>query len=97
MVIVAGYIDVADEDRQRYLAARREAIRATRDEPGCLEYVFSADAEHGGRVRIFERWETPDDLRAHLEVLAARAEPATTPAVVGRQIWRYEAGPAEEL
>lgn len=97
MVIVAGYIEVAEEDRQRYLMARREAILATRSEPGCLEYVFSADAEHGGRVRVFERWETPDALQAHFEVLAARAEPASTPAVVGRQLWRYEVGAAEEL
>ena len=62
MIIVAGFIDVDAGLRGEFLEAMGETIVATRSEPGCIEYTFAADAVDPGRVRLFERWETKDNL-----------------------------------
>ena len=56
MVVVAGWIDVDAKVRDAYLTSRLEAMVATREEPGCIEYVFSADPIDLERVRLFEPW-----------------------------------------
>ena len=70
MVIVAGYIDVEPAERDQFLTDRQEAIGTALTEPGCLEYVFSADSSVPGRVRLFERWETKEALLTHLGAMA---------------------------
>lgn len=55
----------------------RDTIVATRSEPGCVEYTFSADAVEPGRVRLFERWETKDDLGTHLAAGAKQPSPGS--------------------
>lgn len=97
MLIVAGFIDVAPDDRERFLASRRDAVAATRDEPGCIEYVFSADLADPGRVRVFECWESADDLALHLEVLSGRAPSPGGVDVVARRLLRYEVTGVQEL
>ena len=78
MVIVAGIFEVDPEQREAFLAGRFERMRTSRAEPGCLEYTFSADPLDPGRVLLYERWATQDDLDAHLAVPAApSASPAT--------------------
>jgi quinol monooxygenase YgiN len=89
MVIVAGWIDVDAAVRDEYLASRIEGMIRTRQEPGCIEYVFSADPLNAARARLFELWESREDLDVHLGVL--RATPAnTTIEVVGREVLTYE-------
>jgi len=91
MVIVEGTIDVDPSGRDEFLAGRRDAVLATRSEPGCIEYAFSADLIDPGRIRIFERWETPEDLDTHLDRLPQ--QPAPAPGSVemrGGEIRRYE-------
>ncbi|HEX4244074.1 MAG TPA: putative quinol monooxygenase [Acidimicrobiales bacterium] len=77
MIIVAGYMDVDPAVRGEFLEARRDAIVATLSEPGCIEYTFSADALEPGRVRLFERWESKDDLGTHLAAMADQPSPAS--------------------
>jgi quinol monooxygenase YgiN len=77
MIIVAGYMDVDPAVRGEFLEARRESIMATHSEPGCIEYTFSADSVEPGRVRLFERWESKDDLRTHLAAMSDQAAPAS--------------------
>ncbi|MGH8996610.1 MAG: putative quinol monooxygenase [Acidimicrobiales bacterium] len=77
MILVAGFIDVDPAVRDQFLAAMRETIVATRSEPGCLEYTFAADAVEPGRVRLFERWETKDDLGTHLAAMAEQPSPVS--------------------
>ncbi len=77
MIIVAGYIDVDPAVRGEFLEAMRDTIVATRSEPGCIEYTFSADAVEPGRVRLFEQWETKDDLGTHLAAGARQPSPAS--------------------
>jgi quinol monooxygenase YgiN len=89
MLIVAGKIDVDPAVRDDYLASRHEGITRTRDEPGCIDYVFSADSLLPGRVRLFEIWESREALDVHLKLRDSR--PAPTPAfeVLGREVLVY--------
>ena len=91
MVIVEGTIDVDPSGRDEFLAGRRDAVLATRNEPGCIEYAFSADLIDAGRIRIFERWETPEDLATHLGLLSQRPAPAPGSVEMrGAEFRRYE-------
>ena len=66
MVIINGVFEVEPTEREQFLAGRLDSMRRSRAEPGCLEYVFSADPLDEGRVVLFERWESDEALTAHL-------------------------------
>ncbi|MEO2168084.1 MAG: putative quinol monooxygenase, partial [bacterium] len=57
MIIITGFIDFPPEDRHDVLEACSELQLATREQRGCLDYVWSADPAVPGRVYVFERWE----------------------------------------
>jgi len=67
MIIIAGTIDLKPEVRDEALEATRELMAETRSQPGCLDYVWSADGAVPGRIYVFERWTDRDSLAAHLE------------------------------
>jgi quinol monooxygenase YgiN len=90
MVIVAGWIDVDAAVRDDYLASRIEGMIKTRQEPGCIEYVFSADPINAGRARLFELWESREDLDVHLGVLRSSPAPGASFEVVGREVLVYD-------
>src|SRR5580658_8073892 len=90
MIIVAGSIDVAPEQRDSYLEGRKEAMVAARSEDGCIDYAFSADVVDPGRVRLFELWESREALDAHLaRMRAAGPRPVAVP-VIARAVASYE-------
>lgn len=96
MIIVQGVFEVAAEERDQYLAETLDTQRISRNEAGCVEYVFAPDPVEPGRVILSERWETRADLDAHLEALTARRnEPAADgPAPVkplSRELLVFEA------
>ncbi|WP_103348786.1 putative quinol monooxygenase [Amycolatopsis sp. CA-128772] len=62
MIIVAGWLAVAPEARDAYLEDCAEAVRLAREAPGCLEYALGADLLDAGRVTVYERWESDEDL-----------------------------------
>ncbi|MEU4523101.1 antibiotic biosynthesis monooxygenase family protein [Amycolatopsis sp. NPDC024027] len=66
MIIVAGWLAVAPEEREDYLAGCAEAVRLAREAPGCLEYALGADLLDPGRVTVYERWESDEDLERFL-------------------------------
>ena len=79
MVIVAGMYELAPELREAFLDSRKEAMRTSREETGCLEYVASADPIDPGRVIIFERWTSQEHLDAHLVAIRSRTGSAPIP------------------
>lgn len=97
MVIVAGWIDVAPDQRGAYLESRLAGVLATRSEPGCIDYVFSPDPHDPGRLRLFERWESQQDLDVHLQLLRSRPPAAGGFEVLGREVVVYEVGAATPL
>jgi quinol monooxygenase YgiN len=89
MIIVAGTYDVAPEDRDAFLASRRERVERYRLEPGCLEYVWSIDPDVPGRVRLFERWTDSESLRVHLAAPRPSGGAADV-EVIDRDVLAYE-------
>ena len=78
MVIVVGTFEVDPDQREQFLANRHGRMRESRAEPGCLEYTFSADPLDPGRVLLFERWASQEDLDVHLSLPPSRPEPSGT-------------------
>lgn len=74
-VIVSGWIDFVPEHREQALGHFAQVVEVSRQEPGCLDYVFSPDPDLPGRVRVFEHWDSDAALTEHLtlpHVLALR-------------------------
>ena len=90
MLIVEGTIDVEPAERDAFLQGRRDGVLATRSEPGCIDYAFSADLVDPGRVRVFERWESAEALDAHLSLMAGGRAPGGSVAVLATDLRRYE-------
>jgi quinol monooxygenase YgiN len=101
MVIVQGTGRVDSELRERFLAQRAELMKISRAEPGNLEYVFAADPIEADRVILSERWETQEDLTAHLRAAAGRRRHAASDegsqVSVDFDIAVYEVGSAKPL
>ena len=53
-------------DRDPLVADSIPLQRATREEPGCLTYCFTADPVHDDRIVVVEAWTSPDALDEHL-------------------------------
>src|SRR5688572_13871929 len=81
MLIVAGTITVDPAERDRFLESRRETVAEARKMKGCLEYAFSADLVDPTCVRLFERWETEEDVAAWLAAHRADREASNEPEV----------------
>lgn len=64
MVIVAGHLLVAPEQRDEYLAGCVTVVEQARAAPGCLDFSLSADLLDAGRINILERWESQADVEA---------------------------------
>ncbi len=94
MIIVLGTYQVDAGERDRFLAAKAPQVASTRTERGCVDYAFSADAGDPTHVRLVERWESMDDLEAH--VAGLRAAPAGDGPVVAStmvEVQVFEAHP----
>jgi quinol monooxygenase YgiN len=82
MVIVGGTFEVEPSQRESFLAGRMDVMRASRAEPGCLEYTFAADPLDASHVVLFERWASQEDLDAHLAAMRGaprKPEPDVVP------------------
>ena len=101
MVIVQGTGRLDPALRELFLAQRAESMRISRAEPGNLEYVVAADPIEADRVIWSERWETPEDLTAHLRAGAERRQNAGpeegSEVPVDVDIAVYEVGSARPL
>ena len=65
-ILIVGTIEVEPERRAALLAAVRPYVERTRaDEPGCLDYAFTADTVAGDRLVVVERWADEASLAAH--------------------------------
>ena len=76
MIIVGGVFGVDPGQRDEFIAGRHDAMRASRAEAGCLDYVFSADPIDPSRVVLYERWESQDALDAHLAGMRTNPPPS---------------------
>jgi quinol monooxygenase YgiN len=65
-VIVSGWIDFEPADRDEALRAFAVVVAESREEPGCVDYVFAPDPDDPARVRVFEHWTSDAALTEHL-------------------------------
>ena len=90
MLIIAGSFEVAPERRDEFIAGREDGMRRSQAEPGCIEYVFTADPLVPGRVHLFERWESKEHLATHLAGLQSAPSPADGVPVLSVEVLQYE-------
>jgi quinol monooxygenase YgiN len=95
VIVITGFFEVAEGDRRAFLAAKAPQAAHSLEETGCQEYAFSTDHVHAGRVRLVERWDTMDDLAAHLAALRASGPTAAPVPVVATEFHVFEATPTQ--
>jgi len=79
VLIIGGVWKVEPEEREAFLAGRHEMMRSARQEPGCLEHVFSADPIDPTRVVLYEQWASQEALDAHLAAMTPTDTEGMTP------------------
>lgn len=65
MFVVEGWVRLAPEDIARFTPAAIEMMRASRDEPGCIDYAFSVEVGEPGLLRVVEKWKDQAALDYH--------------------------------
>jgi quinol monooxygenase YgiN len=65
MIIVSGTLHVDPAQRDAFLAARVAILEHARAAPGCLDFSLSPDLLDAGRVNVYERWRSHEDLLAY--------------------------------
>jgi quinol monooxygenase YgiN len=61
------HLQVKDGTGAKFEAAFAKAIKATRQEKGCLAYDLNRDAKTPTRYVVYERWQNLAALEAHLQ------------------------------
>jgi quinol monooxygenase YgiN len=64
-IIVSGTLHVDPGQRNAFLEARAPILAHARQAPGCLDFSLSADLLDAGRVNVYERWRSREDLLAY--------------------------------
>jgi len=65
VIIVAGHLLVAPEERDAYLEEGCvSVVEQARDAPGCLDFSLSADLVDPGRINVYERWGSREAVEA---------------------------------
>jgi quinol monooxygenase YgiN len=64
-IIVSGTLRVDPARRAAFLEARLPILAHARQAPGCLDFSLSADLLDAGRVNVYERWRSREDLLAY--------------------------------
>lgn len=65
MIIVEGWIKLAEGEIDRLRDKALTMMEETRKEEGCLLYVYSREVENPDVMRISERWANQEALDAH--------------------------------
>jgi quinol monooxygenase YgiN len=95
-VIVQGVFILSPGERDRFVDATLDGMRASRAEAGCLEYVFAADPLDPQRVVLSERWESMELLQEHLKDQASRSA-SDRPKPQSVEIVLYEVASAKRM
>ncbi|MFC4005459.1 putative quinol monooxygenase [Prauserella oleivorans] len=91
MLIVAGHLTVAAEQRESYLATCVDVVEQARRAPGCLDFAVTADLVDPTRIDIFERWESRADVEAFRGSGPSGQQNAM---IVSAAVAEYEVSPA---
>ena len=64
-IIVSGWLQVDPARREAYLESRVPILAHARGARGCLDFSLSADLLDAGRINVYERWRSHEDLLAY--------------------------------
>jgi quinol monooxygenase YgiN len=62
MIIVAGALTVDPDGRDAYLQGCASVVAAARQAQGCRDFALSPDLLEPGRINVYERWDSEEDL-----------------------------------
>ena len=69
MVIVTGSIKFESvEELENAKQALMDRAARSREDVGCIDYVFSQNLEDPAQIPLTEKWENDDLLKAHLAI-----------------------------
>lgn len=96
--IIAGWMNYGS-NRDKVLAHFVQCARHSRAEPGCLDYTVCADPHDDGRIFVFERWVSENDLVEHFQTPhITEFRSAIAPYErLGRSLHRYFVSRGEEF
>ena len=96
MIVVAGWLRVAAEDRDRYLALVADVTGLARRAPGCLDFVQAADPLDPSRIVVLERWESDEDLERFRGSGDPDEPEPDLPEVLSAEVRKYRIASVEE-
>lgn len=67
MRILYAVLPLDSDHREEALEATRRIARASREEPGVIDYRASTDVEQPNVLRFIEQYEDGDAVKAHLD------------------------------
>jgi len=65
MIVVNAVVKTTPENIRAMQSAISAMEQASREESGCLDYTFSVELNDPTVLRITEKWDTLDSLKAH--------------------------------
>ncbi|MEU7753489.1 antibiotic biosynthesis monooxygenase [Micromonospora sp. NPDC049171] len=86
MLIIAGSLQVEPATREAYLSGCEEVITQARAAAGCLDFLLAADPLEPGRIHVYERWESAEQLAAFRGSGPSGAQEA---AILDADVQRY--------
>lgn len=87
MIIVSGWLQVAADDRDRYLSGCVPVVEAARSARGCADFSLSADLVEPDRINVFEQWESVEALELFRSSGPSDEQQS---AIIGAQVFQHE-------
>jgi quinol monooxygenase YgiN len=93
MLLITGTFRLPPERLVEARPIMERMIKASREEPGCIDYSYAEDILDAGLVRVMEVWRDRPSLQAHLASQHIAHWRSAWPALgIGeRQLLLYEA------
>lgn len=95
MIIVAGWLRVAADERDRYLTLVADVTGQARRAPGCLDFVQAADPLDPERITVYERWKSDEDLQRFRTSGDPDAPEPDLPDVLSAEVRKYRIASVE--
>ena len=67
MIVIEGTVRVPPEKLEEARPVMEQMIKASREEPGCIDYAYSVDVLDPSLIRVTERWQSRGALAAHFK------------------------------
>jgi quinol monooxygenase YgiN len=65
MILITGTVEIAESNREAFIAAVTRHVTLSRQEPGCISHGFFEDVMAPGRFTFVERWQDMAAVQAH--------------------------------